>query len=78
MKTVLVCLLSAASLAAQQPQVENAKVESHALSGSLQAELARHGAGPFWAAWAEPEIPGRHGDMCWSSVNNGVYEDGHA
>ena len=77
MKLLVATVLGAASLYGQQAQVENAKVETKAVSGSLQAELGQHGSGPFWAAWAEPEIPGRHGDMCWSSVNNGIYEDGH-
>ncbi|HZL57247.1 MAG TPA: HEAT repeat domain-containing protein [Bryobacteraceae bacterium] len=75
MKTLFAAALSAACLFGQQPQVENAKLETKALAGSLQTVLTQHGAGPFWAAWAEPMIPGRHGDMCWSNGNN---DDGHA
>jgi HEAT repeats len=70
MKTAVIFILAAACLAAQQPQVENAKLETRVFSGSLQSELARSGTGPFWAAWSEPVIPGRHGDMCWSDGNN--------
>jgi HEAT repeat protein len=52
-------------LAAQTaPQVENAQVQSHTSQGSLKAQLAAFGSGPYWAAWQEPIIPGRHGDMC--------------
>ena len=75
MKILLASTLAAGLLAAQQPQVENARLEAAAFAGSLKSELAQHGAGSFWAAWSEPMTPGRHGDMCWS---NGNYEDGHA
>jgi HEAT repeat protein len=74
MKTLFATILTAGCLAAQQPEVENARLETRALSGSLRSELAQHGAGPFWAAWSEPIVPGRHGDMCWSNGNN---EDSH-
>jgi hypothetical protein len=49
---------------AQQPVVENGKVETQAFSGSLAAQLARLGAGPFWAGYTEPSIPGRHNENC--------------
>jgi hypothetical protein len=76
MKPALALILTSAWLAAQQPQVENARLEARAFSGSLQAELARSGAGPFWAAWQEPIIPGRHGDMCWSDGNQNEHAAG--
>ena len=77
MKLFAAAVLGAASLWGQQPQVENAKVETVALSGTLQAELARHGSGPFWAAWSEPIIHGHRFDGCWSSYSDGNYQDGH-
>jgi hypothetical protein len=72
MKTLVTAFLSGACLWAQQqqPQVENAKLETRAFSGSLASQLSSAGAGPFWAAWSEPVIPGRHGDMCWSNGDN--------
>jgi HEAT repeat protein len=75
MKTFAATLVFVPCLFAQQPQIDNARVETRALQGRIQTELAQHGAGPFWAAWSEPIIPGRHGDMCWSNGNN---DDGHA
>ena len=42
----------AATLLAQQPTVDNAKLETRALSGTVAAELSRAGAGPFWAAYS--------------------------
>jgi hypothetical protein len=52
--------------AQQQPQVENAKLEARTFTGTLASQLVAPGAGPFWAAWSEPMIPGQHGDMCWN------------
>jgi hypothetical protein len=69
MKAV-VLLATAASLFAQ-PQVENANVQATPYSGSLKAILASKGAGPYWAAWQEPIISGRRGDMCsWNGNDN--------
>jgi hypothetical protein len=58
-------LATAGALAAQtQPHIENANFQPHASAGPLTAEFATFGSGPWWAAWEEPIIPGRHGDMC--------------
>ena len=55
MKTALLTILSVLILGAQQqPQVENAKFETRAFSGSLASQISSSGAGPFWAAWSEP------------------------
>ncbi|MDP9169014.1 MAG: HEAT repeat domain-containing protein [Acidobacteriota bacterium] len=75
MKIPGIAFAFAACLSAQQPQVENARLETRAFAGSLTSQLSQNGAGPFWAAWSEPIIPGRHGDMCWSNGNN---ENEHA
>ena len=69
MKTA-VLLIFATALLAQQPTVENAKLETRAFSGTMAAELQRLGAGPFWAAWPEPIVTGHHGEMCSWSTNN--------
>jgi hypothetical protein len=84
MKTLFIAMAFAAALeaqlAAQQPpQVENAKLEAHAFAGALATQVSSFGAGPFWTAWQEPIIPGRHGDMCWNQGNgNRSDNDGHA
>jgi hypothetical protein len=69
MRIVVAVLFTAAGFA-QQPQVQNAKVETRAIQGTLDAQFRQFGAGPFWAGYSEPMIPGRHGDMCWSNGNN--------
>lgn len=80
MKALLITIAGAVTLLAQQqPQVENARLESRPFAGSLATELAGFGAGPFWAAWQEPIIPGRRGDMCWVHNSDfGYNDDGHA
>jgi hypothetical protein len=77
MKLPVIAILSTVCLWAQpqQPQVENAKFETRAFAGSLASQLSSSGAGPFWAAWSEPMIPGQrssgqNGDMCWSNGDN--------
>jgi hypothetical protein len=66
MKTAILVVVSSVCLWAQQPQVENAKLETRTFAGALASQLVSPGAGPFWAAWSEPIIPGQHGDMCWN------------
>ena len=80
MKTILIAMTFTAALPAQQPpQMENAKLELRAFSGTLAAQISSFGAGPFWTAWQEPIIAGRHGDMCWNQGNgNRADNDGHA
>ncbi len=69
-------LVAICATAADKPQIENAKVETHAFSGSLAAQLKGLGGGPLWAGYAEPMVPGR-GDMCWQD-GNGDWEPHHA
>lgn len=68
-----VVILSAftTALFAQQPGIVNGKLETRAFSGTVAAELSRHGAGPFWMGYSEPIITGQHGDMCsWNRNGN--------
>jgi hypothetical protein len=74
MKTLVIAFLSTICIWAQQPQIENAKLETRTfVAGTLTSQLAAlsfSGAGPFWATWSEPMIPGRQGDLCWSNGDN--------
>ncbi len=70
----LALVLVAASACAQQPRIENAKLETRAFAGSLATQFAKLGAGPFWAGYAEPAVPGNRGDTC--CLDNGCR--GHA
>jgi HEAT repeats len=64
MRTLVAAILSAGCILAQQPQVENARFETRAFSGSLASQVSSLSTGPLWAAWSEPITPGQHGDMC--------------
>lgn len=71
----------AAAAFGQQPAIENAKVETRAFSGSLATVLTQLDAGPFWAGYSEPAIPGNHfsgnyGDMCCDDHGCRGYADG--
>jgi hypothetical protein len=59
MKATLFFLAAAAAFA-QQPAVENAKLETRAFAGSLATQLSQFGSGPFWAGYSEPAIPWNH------------------
>jgi len=76
MKSLLLAL-AATALCAQQPHIENARLETRQSGGSLATQIKSFGAGPFWTAWSEPMIPGQHDDMCrWGDGGSG--NDGRA
>jgi hypothetical protein len=74
MKPATLLLFGGLVAFAQQPKIENAKLETRNLSGSLAAQFSQFGGGPWWAAYAEPMIPGQRGDFCWyDNINRGDY-----
>jgi HEAT repeat protein len=54
-----ILLLLTTALCAQEPRE---------FSGTLAAELASLGAGPFWVGYSEPIVAGHHSDSCVSST----------
>jgi hypothetical protein len=71
-------LLSASLAAAQLPNFTNAKVETRAISGSLDATIsaiASSESAPLWLAYSIPMIPSRDGEhremCCWSHYDHG-------
>ena len=65
---IAACLSAVRSLALNsRKEVEKREARTRGFTGSLASQLASPGAGPFWAAWSEPMIPGRQSDMCWSN-----------
>jgi hypothetical protein len=75
MRTLALLGLFAAAAFAQRPEIENARLETRPFSGSLASQISQLGAGPFWAGYSEPIMPGRQGSMCW---NDGNGEGGHS
>ena len=75
MKLLSILVISAMAAMAQRPEIENSQLQTKPFYGSLASELQQFGAGPFWAGYSEPVVPGRHGSMCW---NDGNGDGGHA
>jgi hypothetical protein len=53
----LLCVIAAAA-GAQQPLMVNAKLETKALQGTLEAAVRGAGGGPAWIGYAVPIVPG--------------------
>jgi len=69
MTRVASALLAAATLYAQ-PRLQNARLETRAVSGSLESTfraIVNAQSGPAWIAYAAPLIPGEHNMCCWNS-----------
>ena len=67
-------LVWVAGLLCAQPHVENARMETRPVSGSLEAAfhaIVNQQTAPAWIAYAAPQIPGDRQMCCWNS-NNGV------
>ena len=75
-KTAWIAAAAVVSIFAQQPRIENARVETRTVSGGLdtafRAILAAQ-AGPAWVGYSEPMIPGREQMCCWSDDRQGCF-----
>jgi HEAT repeat protein len=61
--------LAASALAAQAPQVANAKFETASAAGGLETAVNQAGARgqqPVWVAWSVPMIPGQRSLCCFA------------
>src|SRR2546423_3597069 len=70
MRPALFAVIALLPLHAQQPRVSNARIETRAISGSLEAEMRRLIASQTAAAWAGytvPMIAGTREMCCWNS-----------
>jgi hypothetical protein len=68
-------LVIATSAAAQPaaPRLQNAKLETRAMQGSLAATfqgIVGSQSSPMWIAYAAPAIPGERQMCCWNTTNN--------
>jgi len=73
--------LAAGSALAQQPRVENARMETRQVSGGLDATLRAIMAAqssPAWIGYAEPMIPGDRQMCCWNDNERGCFLETHA
>jgi len=63
-----------------QPRLQNARLETRAVSGTLEATvrtILNGRTAPAWVGYAAPQIPGDRGMCCWNS-NNGMQSQGCA
>jgi hypothetical protein len=63
---------------AAQPHLQNAHLETRAVSGSLDSTfraILTAQTAPAWVAYAAPQVPGDRQMCCWNS-NNGVTSNG--
>ena len=71
-------LVFAAGLAVGQPRLQNARLETRPISGSLESAFQATVAAqvtPAWVGYAAPQIPGER-NMCCFYSNNGVSYQG--
>ena len=61
---------------AQQPTIDNAKLEAHNFSGTIASQISQLGTGPYWVAWSEPIIAGQHNDVCSWNRGGNYYDSG--
>jgi hypothetical protein len=79
LKLVSITALLATALAAQQPSITNAKLQTIAASGGLEASLRAAIAatpGPMWIGYAVPTIPGERQACCWNNDGRGCGLEG--
>src|SRR5215472_17003076 len=75
---MVVVILSAGFACAQQnpgmPPIENAKLETRTVSGSLDAtfqSITGQADKPEWVGSSVPEIPGDRSNCCWNNGDGG-------
>ena len=72
--------LAAGSALAQQPHIENARLETRQVSGGLEATLRAILAAqssPAWVGYAEPIVPGDRQMCCWNNNERGCFLEPH-
>ncbi len=71
-----IAVLTSAALLAQQPQIQNARLETRPVSGGLEATMraiVNAQSSPAWIGYAEPIIPGDHQSCCWNDNQRGCF-----
>ena len=73
--------LAAGSALAQQPRIENARLETRQVSGGLEATLRAilgSQSAPAWIGYAEPIVPGDRQMCCWNDNERGCFLEPHS
>jgi HEAT repeats len=73
---VVISLAAIASLKAQQPQIQNARVETRAVAGGLDATLRsiqNAQSSAAWVGYAVPIVAGDRQMCCWNNNSRGCF-----
>ena len=79
--TLCLAFVIAETALAQQPHVENARLEARQLSGPLDAamrSILTAQSAPAWIGYAEPIIPGDRQSCCWNDNQRGCFLEPHS
>ena len=77
----ILVLIGIGSALAQQPNVQNARMETRSLSGGLEATfqaIVNGQTAPAWVGYAVPIIPGDRQMCCWNDNVRGCFLEPHA
>ncbi len=75
-RAVILVLIGMGSALAQQPNVQNARMETRAVAGGLEAALRAIVSGqtaPAWVGYAVPILPGDRQMCCWNDSVRGCF-----
>src|SRR5262245_5270717 len=79
MRAVLISIVAAAGVAAQQPQISNTNLQTASaasgLDAALQSQISRQ-SGAAWFGYAVPKIPGEQQSCCWNDGGKGCGLEG--
>ncbi len=77
--TLITLLAAAFTLSAQQPAISNAKLQTTAVSSTLDAAIRdamSRQSGPAWIGYSVARVPGRGESCCWNNDNRGCGLEG--
>ncbi|HLJ50591.1 MAG TPA: HEAT repeat domain-containing protein [Bryobacteraceae bacterium] len=79
MKTLLTACVAAACALAQQPKIQNAKLETRTVSGGLESTMngiLSSQTSPVWVGYAEPIVKGDRNMCCYNNGSYGCFLEG--
>ena len=79
-ESLIAALVVAPVLLGQQPQIENARLETRQVAGGLDATLraiVNLQSSPAWVGYTEPILPGDRQLCCWNDSVRGCFLEAH-
>lgn len=72
----LIAIAAAGGAAAQPPRIQNARMETRAVAGGLDAtfrSILNAQSQPAWVGYSVPMVPGDHQSCCWNNDARGCF-----